>query len=88
MEDGAQVTLANELGAVQLTAKVTTDVVPGTVLAPGVWWSKLSPDGRNVNRITRQDEADMGAGAIFYDTLVTVTPVIGVTTSQLEESTV
>ncbi|MEZ4557859.1 MAG: molybdopterin dinucleotide binding domain-containing protein [Caldilineaceae bacterium] len=47
-----QVTLANELEAVQLTAKVTADVVPGTVLAPGVWWSKLSPDGRNVNRIT------------------------------------
>ncbi|MEZ4581539.1 MAG: hypothetical protein R3A10_07865 [Caldilineaceae bacterium] len=67
------------------TAKVTADVVPGTVRAPGVWWSKLSPDGRNVNRITRQDEADMGAGAIFYDTLVTVTPVIHATTPYLEE---
>lgn len=87
--DGATVTVANHLGSVQLTASVTRDVVPGTVLAPGIWWNKLSPDGRNVNQITPQDEADMGAGALFYDTLVTITPsTTTVETSQLEESTV
>jgi hypothetical protein len=54
---------------------VTEAVVPGTVLAPGIWWAKFSPDGRNINQITPQDESDMGAGALFYDTLVTVTPI-------------
>jgi hypothetical protein len=38
-----------------------------------VWWAKHSPDGRNINQVTSQDEADMGAGALFYDVLVTVT---------------
>jgi anaerobic selenocysteine-containing dehydrogenase len=69
---GEQVTVTNPLGSVLLRAKVTTKVVAGTVLAPGVWWSKFSPDGRNINQITPQAETDMGASATFYDTLVTV----------------
>jgi anaerobic selenocysteine-containing dehydrogenase len=69
---GNVVRLCNGLGEVTLKAEVTEDVVPGTVLAPGVWWAKQSPDGRNINQVTPQDEADMGAGALFYDVLVTV----------------
>jgi anaerobic selenocysteine-containing dehydrogenase len=60
---------------VALKAEVTEGVMPGTVLAPGVWWAKHSPDGRNINQVTPQDEADMGAGALFYDVLVTVTRI-------------
>jgi anaerobic selenocysteine-containing dehydrogenase len=70
---GAVVNVCNELGEVTLKALVTEDVIAGTVLAPGVWWAKHSPDGRNINQVTPQDEADMGAGALFYDVLVTVT---------------
>ena len=69
---GDVVEVANGLGAVQLTAEITDAIVPGTVLAPGIWWAKFSPDGRNINQVTPQDEADMGAGARFYDVLVTV----------------
>jgi anaerobic selenocysteine-containing dehydrogenase len=69
---GDVVRVCNELGEVQLKAEVTADVVRGTVLAPGVWWAKHSPDRRNINQVTPQDEADMGAGALFYDVLVTV----------------
>jgi hypothetical protein len=43
---------------------------------PNAWWSKLSPDGRNVNRLVTQDEADMGAGALFYDVRVNVEAII------------
>ena len=64
--------VANGLGAVRLTAEITDAIVPGTVLAPGIWWAKFSLDGRNINQVTPQDEADMGAGARFYDVLVTV----------------
>jgi len=46
----------------------------GTVLAPGIWWNKHSPDGRNVNQLTPQDETDMGASASFYDVRVFVEP--------------
>lgn len=69
---GDQVTVSNALGSVELVAAVTTAIVPGTVLAPGIWWNKFSPDGRNINQITPQDETDMGGSASFYDTLVTV----------------
>lgn len=72
---GDTVRVANALGEVLLTAKVTEAVVAGTVLAPGIWWAKFSPDGRNINQVTPQDESDMGAGALFYDTQVTLTPV-------------
>ncbi len=73
--DGMSVRVGNDLGDVTLTAKLTTDIVPGTVLAPGVWWAKLSPDGRNINQVTPQTEADMGSGACFYDVRVWVLPV-------------
>lgn len=74
IRDGAAVLVHNELGAVQLTARVTTGIIPGTVLAPGIWWNKHSPDGRNINQITPQHETDMGGGACFYDTRVWVLP--------------
>lgn len=72
VSDDARVRLFNALGEVTLRAKISEDVVPGTVVAPGVWWTKLSPDGRNVNRLVSQAEADMGAGALFYDTRVQI----------------
>ena len=40
--------------------------------APGIWWAKLSPDGRNVNATTSQRLTDMGAGPVFYDNLVEI----------------
>ena len=73
--DGAVVCLVNELGTVTLTAQVTTDIAPGVVLAPSVWWSKLSPDRRNINQLTPQSEADMGGGALFYDVKAWVTRI-------------
>ena len=71
--DGDPVRLENERGSVALAARVTPGLMPGVVLAPGVWWAKFSPDGRNINRVTTADEADMGAGALFYDVRVRVT---------------
>ncbi|MCB0044141.1 MAG: molybdopterin oxidoreductase family protein [Caldilineaceae bacterium] len=70
--DGASVEVHNERGSVVLTARITDGLIPGTVLAPGVWWAKFSPDGCNINQVTRQDETDMGAGACFYDVRVWV----------------
>ncbi len=70
--DGDMVRVFNQRGAVELPVVVTARVVPGTVLAPGVWWAKHSPGGGNINQVTAQDEADMGAGALFYDAVVQV----------------
>jgi anaerobic selenocysteine-containing dehydrogenase len=86
--DGMAVRVGNEHGEVTLTAKITREIVPGTVLAPGVWWAKLSPDGRNVNQLTSQSEADMGGGACFYDTRIWVLPVTEHVTTQADATPV
>ncbi len=69
---GDRVRVCNDQGEVALSAHVTGDIIPGTVLAPGVWWSKFSPDGRNINQVTPADETDMGASSMFYDAAVWV----------------
>jgi anaerobic selenocysteine-containing dehydrogenase len=83
IHDGMSVQVVNDLGSVTLTAQITTDIIPGTVLAPGVWWAKHSGDGRNINQVTTQSEADMGAGACFYDTRVWVMPVVAVVDGEI-----
>lgn len=70
--DGEMVRVRNERGSLTLPLLLTAGLVPGTVLAPGVWWAKFSPDGRNINQVVSAQETDMGAGAIFYDTVVHV----------------
>ena len=42
----------------QLTARVTDDIIRGTVLAPGIWWNKLSADGHNINQLRPFQETD------------------------------
>jgi anaerobic selenocysteine-containing dehydrogenase len=50
--------------------ELSDGIIPGTILAPGIWWSKFSPNQRNINQIVPQYETDMGGGPVFYDTLV------------------
>ena len=70
--NGDSVCVCNERGEVVLLAEVTSDIIAGTVQAPGVWWAKFSPDGRNINQVTSADETDMGASGSFYDAAVYV----------------
>src|SRR5690606_28355378 len=73
--DGDLVRVFNQRGEVRLPVEVNEGLAPGTVLAPGVWWIKFSPDGRTINQLVSQQETDMGASAVFYDTLVQVARV-------------
>ncbi len=82
---GDRVCVTNQLGRVELVAEVSRKITAGTVLAPGIWWCKHSPDGRNINQITPQMETDMGASASFYDTFVQVTVAAPQGTSQTEK---
>lgn len=70
--DGVDVDVQNERGEVRLRARVSDEVVRGTVVAPGIWWAKLSPGRRNINWLASPGETDMGAGALFFDTPVWV----------------
>ena len=72
IEDGDQVRIRNDRGGFLAKAVVTDRARTGVVIAPSIWWSQLTPDGRNANHTTPQALTDMGGGATFYDNLVEV----------------
>ena len=71
---GETVRIRNDRGSFTATAFVTDRARPGVVVAPSIWWKKLSPDGANANAVTSQALTDLGRAATFYDCLVEVTP--------------
>lgn len=70
--DGDWVEVFNDRGACRLRARVNGRARPGVVVGLGIWWRKLSPDGRNVNELTSQALTDLGAAPTFYDCAVQV----------------
>jgi anaerobic selenocysteine-containing dehydrogenase len=73
--DGDKVRVYNDRGSFVVTARITDRTRPGVVVAPSIWWRKLSPDGTNANMVTGQALTDMGRAATFYDVLVEVARV-------------
>jgi anaerobic selenocysteine-containing dehydrogenase len=73
--DGTRLRIFNDRGAFHARAEVTDRVRRGVVVAPSVWWRKLSGDGQNANAVTSGALTDMGGGAVFYDCLVDVARV-------------
>ncbi|MGQ9896195.1 MAG: molybdopterin dinucleotide binding domain-containing protein [Acidobacteriota bacterium] len=72
---GQMVRVFNDRGSFCMRARLSERIRPGVVYAPGIWWAKFSPDGRNVNATTGQALTDLGSGATFYDVLVEVEPL-------------
>ncbi len=73
--DAATVRVWNERGEVHLVAALRRRPGPRHGPRPGVWWAKFSPDRRNVNQLTDQQQSDMAAAPSFYDVRVQVAPV-------------
>jgi anaerobic selenocysteine-containing dehydrogenase len=71
--EGTLVRIENDRGSFTARARLNGRARAGVVMAPSVWWKKLSPDGRNANEVTSQAIADLGGAATFYDCLVDVT---------------
>jgi anaerobic selenocysteine-containing dehydrogenase len=71
--DGDRVRIFNDRGTFTAAARVGERAREGVVVAPSIWWQKLSPDGRNANAVTSQALTDLGRAATFYDCLVEVT---------------
>ncbi|MRN54200.1 molybdopterin-containing oxidoreductase family protein [Paenibacillus monticola] len=69
--DGDEVTLFNDRGIVELTARVTDKMLPGTVISQGLWWEGKERRQR-VNVLTPDRLSDMGNGATFFSTTVEV----------------
>ncbi len=71
---GDRVRVFNDRGACLLHALVTDRVRPGVVASPATWWASAFPEGKGINTLTPDREADMGGGATFYTNLVQVEP--------------
>jgi anaerobic selenocysteine-containing dehydrogenase len=72
ISDGDRVRIFNDRGSFTAVAHVGKRARRGVVVAPSIWWQKLSPDGRNANAVTSQALTDLGRAATFYDCLVEV----------------
>lgn len=70
--DGQMAVVVNERGHFVARTRIREGIREGVAWAPGIWWAKVSPDGRNVNAVTSQRLTDMGAGPTFYDCLVEI----------------
>jgi anaerobic selenocysteine-containing dehydrogenase len=68
---GDTVRVFNDRGSLELTARISDAIRPGTVSAR-LHWAKLSSDKKNVNVLTSDRLTDLGGGATFYSTLVEV----------------
>jgi len=70
--NGDGVRIFNDRGSFSATASVGERTRSGVVVAPSIWWKKLSPGGENANAVTSQALTDLGRAATFYDCLVEV----------------
>jgi anaerobic selenocysteine-containing dehydrogenase len=71
---GDVVRIFNDRGAFTAAARISKRARRGVVVAPSIWWRKLSPGGENANAVTGQALTDLGRAATFYDCLVEVAP--------------
>jgi anaerobic selenocysteine-containing dehydrogenase len=73
--NGDRVRIFNDRGSFSAAARVSERARSGVVVAPSIWWKKLSPGGENANAVTSQALTDLGRAATFYDCLVEVARV-------------
>lgn len=73
IEPGDTVRIHNDRGEFEAVAAVGPTVRPGVVVAPSVWWHKLTGGRGNANLTTSTRLTDFGGGATFFDNLVEVT---------------
>jgi anaerobic selenocysteine-containing dehydrogenase len=73
IQHGDLVRIHNDRGEFEAVANVGHTVRPGVVVAPSVWWHKLTGGRGNANLTTSTRLTDFGGGATFFDNLVEVT---------------
>ncbi len=69
---GDLVRIINDRGSFEAVAVVGPTVRPGVVVAPSIWWHKLTGGRGNANLTTSTRLTDLGGGATFFDNLVEV----------------
>ncbi len=69
--EGELVTLKNHRGTSPRIARPTTDTRPGVLVAEGIFWP-VGEEENGINDLTSQKPSDMGGGATFHESLVTL----------------
>ncbi|MGB3224681.1 MAG: molybdopterin-dependent oxidoreductase [Desulforhopalus sp.] len=67
--EGDEVILQNDRGRTERSARLTTDTRKGVLVAEGIFWSDVSG---GINDLTSQKLTDMGNGATFHESLVSL----------------
>ena len=70
--EGSPVRIFNDRGSFEAIAKVSSDVMPGVIVAPLGYWGSLSRTGATVNALNSSAFADLGRAPTFSDTLVEI----------------
>lgn len=76
LEDGDEVRLINQRGAVRLHVRVFDGVRPGVVISEGVFPCSAFVDGKGINTLTGADQPAPYGGAAFHDNHVRIEKVI------------
>jgi len=76
VKDGAQIILANNRGRSKRVAQVSDNTQKGVLVAEGLFWAVeeniLGIGTGGINDLTSQKITDMGSGATFHESLVTI----------------
>jgi anaerobic selenocysteine-containing dehydrogenase len=72
LADGQWAEVFNDRGRFYARVSLAGTVRPGVAVSTGIYWSKLSRGGSNINSTTSSALTDMGGGATFFDNLVEV----------------
>ncbi|MBX6369754.1 MAG: molybdopterin oxidoreductase family protein [Rhodospirillales bacterium] len=72
--DGGRIRIGNRRGVVTSTARLFDGLLPGTVVAEGIWPSADFAEGIGINQLIGGDPVPPNGGAAFHDTAVWLRP--------------
>ena len=72
MADGDLVRMWNELGALEVVARIDADLRPGVVSMPKGLWRRDMPGGLTANALVPDTLNDLAGGACFNDARVEI----------------
>ena len=75
LREGDRVTVANSVGSLELSLRLSTDVPPGVALSPKGRWPKREAGHANVNVLNPGAKSDMGGSSAVHGIEVSVSVV-------------
>ena len=70
--DKSYTTISSAQGSIRRKTLISDQAPQGTVIALGLWWSKLAPDKKGLNELTNETLTDIGGGSTFGNIVVNI----------------